>query len=130
MAEALYAGMVDDTGNFRFSNSTPKVHHAAADLIEQGVAPARIYKDLYQTATPAKLQLLGRAWAGSAAGRGPLRLLAVTRDDLAAAAPTMTTWTTWWTTPSSCGAWRSRPCSPKRRTAGSRPASGPGSGWT
>ena len=64
MAQALYAGLVSDTGNFRHSNSTPKVHHAAADLIAQGVHPARTFNALYQTATPAKLRLFGRAMAG------------------------------------------------------------------
>jgi phosphoesterase RecJ-like protein len=64
MAQALYAGLVSDTGNFRHSNSTPKVHHAAADLIAQGVHPARTYNALYQTATPAKLKLFGRAMGG------------------------------------------------------------------
>lgn len=64
MAQALYAGLVSDTGNFRHSNSTPKVHRAAADLIAQGVHPARTFNALYQTATPAKLRLFGRAMAG------------------------------------------------------------------
>jgi len=64
MAQALYAGLASDTGNFRHSNSTPKVHYAAADLIAQGVHPARIFNALYQTATPAKLRLFGRAMGG------------------------------------------------------------------
>ena len=39
MVAALYAGLVDDTGNFRFSNTTPKVHRMAAALIEAGSGP-------------------------------------------------------------------------------------------
>ena len=85
MAEALYAGVVDDTGNFRFSNSTPKVHRMAADLIEQGVAPARIYQDLYHQGRPEKLLILGRACAGMALlGAGRYARLSVARDDYAA----------------------------------------------
>ncbi|HJW73008.1 MAG TPA: DHH family phosphoesterase, partial [Geothrix sp.] len=57
IAQAIYAGMVSDTGNFRHSNSTPAIHLAAADLIAQGIHPARTYTALYQTATPAKLKL-------------------------------------------------------------------------
>ena len=73
MAEALYAGVVDDTGNFRFSNATPKVHRLAADLIEQGVDPARIYQDLYHQGRPGKLRISGRAFDGMALlGEGPL----------------------------------------------------------
>ncbi|WP_306599706.1 bifunctional oligoribonuclease/PAP phosphatase NrnA [Geothrix sp. 21YS21S-2] len=62
MADALYAGVVEDTGNFRFSNATPKVHRMAAQLIEQGVAPARIYQNLYHQGRLQKLRLTGRAF--------------------------------------------------------------------
>ncbi len=89
MAQALYAGLVSDTGNFRHSNSTPKVHRAAADLIAQGIHPARTYNALYQTATPAKVRLFGRAMAGlrlEAGGR--FAYLSVTRADLAACGAT------------------------------------------
>jgi phosphoesterase RecJ-like protein len=84
MAQALYAGLVSDTGNFRHSNSTPKVHHAAADLIAQGVHPARTYTALYQTATPAKLKLFGRAMGGlQLRGEGRFAYVAVSQADLA-----------------------------------------------
>jgi phosphoesterase RecJ-like protein len=62
MADVLYAGVVDDTGNFRFSNATAKVHRLAADLIESGVAPARIYQELYHQGRPEKLRIFGRAF--------------------------------------------------------------------
>lgn len=85
MAQALYAGLVSDTGNFRHSNTTPKVHHAAADLIAQGVHPARTFNALYQTATPAKLKLFGRAMGGlQLRDGGRFAYVAVTRADLAA----------------------------------------------
>ncbi|WP_243287517.1 DHH family phosphoesterase [Geothrix terrae] len=89
MAQALYAGMVSDTGNFRHSNTTPKIHQAAADLIAQGVHPARTYNALYQTATPAKLKLFGRAIGGlQLRDRGRFAYVAVTRTDLAACGAT------------------------------------------
>ena len=85
MAQALYAGLVSDTGNFRHSNSTPKVHHAAADLIAQGVHPARTFTALYQTATPAKLKLFGRAMSGlQLRDGGRFAYVAVSRADLLA----------------------------------------------
>jgi bifunctional oligoribonuclease and PAP phosphatase NrnA len=85
MAQALYAGLVSDTGNFRHSNSTPKIHHAAADLIAQGVHPARTYNALYQTATPAKLKLFGRAMGGlQLRDGGRFAYVSVTKADLAA----------------------------------------------
>ena len=85
MAEVLYAGVVDDTGNFRFSNATPKVHRLAADLIEQGVAPARTYQNLYHQGRPEKLRIFGRAFSAMALlGEGRYARLSLTRDDFAA----------------------------------------------
>ena len=89
MVQALYAGLVSDTGNFRHSNSTPKIHHAAADLIAQGVHPARTYNALYQTATPAKLRLFGQAMGGlQLRDGGRFAYISVTRADLAACGAT------------------------------------------
>jgi phosphoesterase RecJ-like protein len=89
MAQALYAGIVSDTGNFRHSNSTPKIHHLAADLVGQGVHPSRTYNALYQTATPAKLKLFGRALEGlQLRGDGRFAYVAVTQGDLAACGAT------------------------------------------
>jgi phosphoesterase RecJ-like protein len=85
MAQALYAGLVSDTGNFRHSNSTPKIHIAAADLIAQGVHPARTFNALYQTATPSKLKLFGRAMGGlQLKDDGRFAYVSVTKADLAA----------------------------------------------
>ncbi len=62
MARALYAGLVDDTGNFRFSNATAAAHRLAADLIEDGAEPARTYTQLYHQGRRQKLQAQGRAF--------------------------------------------------------------------
>lgn len=62
MAQALYAGMADDTGNFRFSNATPDIHRFAAELIELGVDPAATYQALYHQGRPERLKLFGRAF--------------------------------------------------------------------
>lgn len=89
MAQALYAGLVSDTGNFRHSNSTPKIHQAAADLIAQGVHPTRTFNALYQTATPAKLRLFGRAMGGlQLREEGRFAYVAVTKQDLDACGAT------------------------------------------
>ncbi len=83
MATALYAGLVDDTGNFRFSNATPRIHRMAAELIEEGVAPARVYQDLYHQGRPERLKLFGRAFE-SLHIQGHYACLRLTRADLAA----------------------------------------------
>lgn len=85
MAEALYAGLMDDTGNFRFSNSTPKAHRMAAELIAQGVDPAGLYQALYHQGRPERLRLFGRAFASlRLLAEGRYATLALTRGDLAA----------------------------------------------
>lgn len=86
MADALYVSLVSDTGNFRHSNTTPKVLRMAAQLVEQGVEPARIYQSLYHQDRPERYKLMGRALEGlrlSAGGR--FGLLAVTKADIEAA---------------------------------------------
>lgn len=83
MAEALYAGVVADTGNFQFSNSTAKVHRLAADLLDQGVLPARVYQRLYWQERPQKLHLFGRAYEGlQIRNEGRYARLTVTLADL------------------------------------------------
>jgi phosphoesterase RecJ-like protein len=62
MVTALYAGLVDDTGNFRFSNTTPKVLRMAASLIEEGADPSGVYQSLYHQNRPQRLRLFGRAY--------------------------------------------------------------------
>lgn len=89
MATALYASLVSDTGNFRFSNSTPKAHRMAAQLIDQGVDPARVYSALYNVFTPAKLRLFGHALERlELSPDGRFGMLAVSRADLAACGAT------------------------------------------
>lgn len=86
MADALYVSLVSDTGNFRHSNTTPKVLRMAAQLVEQGVEPARIYQSLYHQDRPERYKLMGKALEGlrmSADGR--FGLLAISKADIAAA---------------------------------------------
>lgn len=61
LAEALYVGLVTDTGRFMYSNTTPRAHAMAAALLENGVDAHAIYRRLYEGAPAAKLELLGRA---------------------------------------------------------------------
>jgi phosphoesterase RecJ-like protein len=83
MAEAIYTGIADDTGNFKFSNSTAKVHRIVADLIEQGVAPAKIYQNLYNQGRPARLKIFSRAFDSMIILDNDRYVrLSITRDDL------------------------------------------------
>ncbi len=46
ISECLYAGMVADTGSFRFSSTTAHVHHAVAALKEQGLNHTIVHEAL------------------------------------------------------------------------------------
>ena len=85
MAEAIYAGIVDDTGNFKFSNATAKIHRLAANLIEQGVSPSRTYQNLYSQGRPARLKIFSRAFDNMVIlGNGRYIRMSITMDDLMA----------------------------------------------
>jgi phosphoesterase RecJ-like protein len=61
IAEALYVGLVTDTGRFQYSNTTPKAFRLAAELVEAGADVHGIFQRVYETVQFAKLKLLARA---------------------------------------------------------------------
>jgi phosphoesterase RecJ-like protein len=63
IAHALYVGLVTDTGRFMYENSSPTAHRMAAELIEAGVQPHVVYRQLYEDLPFRRLQLLQRALA-------------------------------------------------------------------
>ena len=92
-ADGLYVAILTDTGSFRFSNATARVHRIAAELLERGAAPDRLYDDVYGNVPLRRMRLLeailpsldtssdGRvAWMSI--GAGTLRELGCTSEDL------------------------------------------------
>jgi bifunctional oligoribonuclease and PAP phosphatase NrnA len=61
IAEALYVGLVTDTGRFQYTNTTPKALRLAAELVEAGADVHGIFQRVYETVQFAKLKLLARA---------------------------------------------------------------------
>jgi phosphoesterase RecJ-like protein len=61
IAKALYVGLVTDTGRFMYENTTPIAHRMAAEMIEAGVEPHKVYRELYEDLPFRRLQLLQRA---------------------------------------------------------------------
>lgn len=59
-ATALYAGIVGDTGGFRYSNTTPESLHIAARLIEAGASPHGVAEALFETKSRLYMEILGR----------------------------------------------------------------------
>jgi bifunctional oligoribonuclease and PAP phosphatase NrnA len=61
VAQALYIGLITDTGRFMYENVGPRAHLMAAELIEAGVDVAAVNRRLYEDMPAAKLKLLGLA---------------------------------------------------------------------
>ena len=61
IAQALYVGLVTDTGRFQYTNTTPKALRLAAELVEAGADVHDIFRHVYETVQFAKLKLLARA---------------------------------------------------------------------
>ena len=63
VADALYVGLITDTGRFMYENTGRRAHLMAADLIEAGVAVHDIYRHVYEGVPYGKLVLLARGLA-------------------------------------------------------------------
>ncbi len=61
IARALFAALATDTGWFRFASTSGATYRLAGELADAGAAPHRLYKDLYENDTLARLRLMGRA---------------------------------------------------------------------
>jgi len=60
VATALYVGLVTDTGRFQYSVTTPAVHRITAELIEAGVQPDVVGRQLYEESPFGYLEVAGR----------------------------------------------------------------------
>ena len=86
IADALYVGLVTDTGRFMYENTGARAHVMAAELIDAGVDVADVYKRLYEDMPFAKLELLARALAHvERYDDGALTFTRLTRDDFRSA---------------------------------------------
>lgn len=59
-AQALYAGILTDTGQFRFNSTSRRTFLLAAELLERGAKPSEAGYQLYERESPGKLMLLQR----------------------------------------------------------------------
>lgn len=63
MRDALYTAILTDTGSFRFSNTTARVHQIAAVLLEQGVDAHAIYRLVYENQSMSRVRLMAKVLA-------------------------------------------------------------------
>ena len=90
VALGLYAGLVTDTGSFKYPGTTPRVHEMAARLLRMGIEPGVVAHELWDRSPFGFLDLLsaalGRARLEPAAAAGlGLGWTTVTRADRARA---------------------------------------------
>ena len=85
IADALYTGLVTDTGKFMYENTSPEAHRMAAELIEAGVEPHQVHRRLYEDLPFRRLQLLQRALASvERYDDGSITVAHLVKDDYAA----------------------------------------------
>ncbi|MDX6526978.1 MAG: bifunctional oligoribonuclease and phosphatase NrnA [Gaiellales bacterium] len=82
VAEALYVGLVTDTGRFQYSNTTPETFRLAARLVDAGARPTAVFAEIWETVPFAKQRLLGIALEHARLeASGKLLVTWLTRDD-------------------------------------------------
>jgi bifunctional oligoribonuclease and PAP phosphatase NrnA len=64
-AEAIYAGIRTDTGDFRFRNISPRAHELVADLLRVGVVPAEVHERINRRGSLEQLRIVGVSLANA-----------------------------------------------------------------
>jgi phosphoesterase RecJ-like protein len=59
LAECLYAGLVTDTGSFRFDNTTEHIHQVAGELIAVGIHTNGIHRKIFDSNSFERMKFLG-----------------------------------------------------------------------
>lgn len=59
IGECIYAGIMTDTGSFRFPSTSSKVHLILADLINKGIDHSYVHQIIYDDNNEDRLRLLG-----------------------------------------------------------------------
>ena len=86
VAEALYVGLITDTGRFMYENTGPRAHEMAAELIAAGVDVQAVYRRLYEETPEGKLALLALALSQvQRFDAGELTIAALSAEDFAKA---------------------------------------------
>src|SRR5918997_2802776 len=64
-AEALYAGIRTDTGEFRFRNISSRANELVADLLRAGVVPAEVHERINRRGSVEQLNIVGASLANA-----------------------------------------------------------------
>lgn len=83
LGEAVYVGVVTDTGNFSFENASPRSMELAARIVRLGLSPARVNELIQNQWSPGRFRLWGEV-LGSLAMHfdGQLGVIRITKEQL------------------------------------------------
>ncbi len=84
IAAAVYAGIVADTGNFRYRKTTARTHEIAARLMRFGVNPADMAEKIFENTPLARLILKKKLYSNLVIEQGRLAYFKVRKSDLEA----------------------------------------------
>jgi len=59
IAQCLYAGVIGDTGSFRFPSASKAVHEMVADLKGRGLQHTKVHEDIYDNFLENRMRFLG-----------------------------------------------------------------------
>lgn len=59
LAECLYAGVMTDTGSFRFTSTSASVHRMVADLKDRGLEHSHIHEELFDNFLESRFRFFG-----------------------------------------------------------------------
>ena len=59
VAECLYAGVMTDTGSFRFNSTSSSVHRMIADLKDKGLQHSQIHENLFDNFLEGRFRFFG-----------------------------------------------------------------------
>ncbi len=83
IAEAIYAGIMTDTGSFRFPRTDGEIHRVTAKLLDAGVDPNYVYNNLYEQNSIGRTRLLGEVLLSiQLAYGGKLAYFSITQEQL------------------------------------------------
>jgi|CXWL01.1.fsa_nt_gi phosphoesterase RecJ-like protein len=57
LAMLVYAGIMTDTGSFRYDCTSARTHHIVGDLLDHGVSPQEVYTKIYDVVTVSDLRI-------------------------------------------------------------------------
>jgi len=64
IAEALFVAISTDSGWFKFENTDSRIFRNAAELVDAGAKPAKLYKIMFQNFSPARMKLMVKMLQG------------------------------------------------------------------